>query len=133
MLCTRPYLAYAIQQLSQFNSNPTNMHFQAVKRVLPYFQGSQIGGLVYKHNREITIQMQAYCDVDYVADSDRKSIFGYVFLLATAAISWQIFITPSSPRAPPPNPPEWKMRFDNGTVFEAVQPVSRLIFFLQSK
>jgi hypothetical protein len=33
MLCTRPDLAYAIQQLSQFNSNPTNAHLQAAKRV----------------------------------------------------------------------------------------------------
>jgi hypothetical protein len=31
MLCTRPDLAYAIQQLSQFNANPTNAHFQAAK------------------------------------------------------------------------------------------------------
>jgi len=29
MLCTRPDLAFPIQQLSQFGSNPANMHFQA--------------------------------------------------------------------------------------------------------
>src|SRR5271155_4741048 len=33
MLCTRLDLAYEIQQLSQFNSNSTNAHFQATKRI----------------------------------------------------------------------------------------------------
>ena len=47
MLCTRPDLAYAIQQLSQFNANPTNTHLQAAKRVLRYLQGTQSMGLVY--------------------------------------------------------------------------------------
>src|SRR5271170_4861562 len=41
MLCTRSDLAYGIQQLSQFNSNPTNAHFQAAKRVFRYLQGTQ--------------------------------------------------------------------------------------------
>ena len=45
MLCTRPDLAYAIQQLSQFNSNPTNAHLQAAKRVFRYTQGTQAAGL----------------------------------------------------------------------------------------
>jgi len=88
MLCTCPDLAYAIQQLSQFNSNPTNAHVQAAKRALRYLQGSQTTGLVYsKHNGNIMIQ--AYCDADYAADGDRKSISGYVFILAGSPISWQ--------------------------------------------
>ena len=90
MLCTRPDLAYAIQQLSQFNSNPTTAHFQAAKRVLRYLQGSQTTGLVYTtHNDEITIAVQGYCDADYAADDDRKSISGYLFTLAGSPISWQ--------------------------------------------
>ena len=50
VLCTRPDLAYAIQQLSQFNSNATNAHFQAAKRALRYLQGSQAVKLTYKRN-----------------------------------------------------------------------------------
>ena len=88
MLCTRPDLAYAIQQLSQFNSNATNAHFQAAKRALRYLQGSQAVKLTYKRNGK-TIPIQAYCDADYAADSDRKSISGYVFIFAGSPISWQ--------------------------------------------
>lgn len=87
MLCSRPDLAYAIQQLSQFNSNPTNAHFQAAKRVFRYLQGSQATGLVYGSN--ITTPVLGYCDADYAADGDRKSISGYVFTLAGSPISWQ--------------------------------------------
>jgi len=36
MLCTSLDLAYAIQQLSQCNSNPTNGHTQAAKRIFRY-------------------------------------------------------------------------------------------------
>jgi len=90
MLCTRPDLAFAIQQLSQFNSNPTTAHSQAAKRALRYLQGSQTTGLVYgKHNDETTIQVQGYCDADYAAGDDRKSISGCLFMLAGSAISWQ--------------------------------------------
>jgi Reverse transcriptase (RNA-dependent DNA polymerase) len=88
MLCTRPDLAYAIQQLSQFNANPTNAHFQAAKLIFRYRQGSQTMGLIYgKHNGDIIIQ--AYCDADYAADRNRKSISRYFFTLAGSPISWQ--------------------------------------------
>jgi Reverse transcriptase (RNA-dependent DNA polymerase) len=87
MICTRPDLAYAIQQLSQFNANPTNVHFQAAKRSFRYLQGSQTTGPVYNGN--ITDRIQCYCDADYAADGDRKSISGNLFTLAGAPISYQ--------------------------------------------
>ena len=87
MLCTRPDLAFPIQQLSQFGSNPANAHFQAGKRATRYLQGTQTTGPIY--NGEIKGPIQAYCDADYGAGEDRKSISGYIFLLAGAPISWQ--------------------------------------------
>jgi transposase InsO family protein len=87
MLCTRPDLAYTIQQLSQFNSNPTNAHFQAAKRGFRYLQGSQTTGPTY--NGDITGPIQGYCDADFAMNGDRKSISGILFLLAGAPISWQ--------------------------------------------
>jgi len=89
MLCTRPDIAYAVQQLSQFASKPTNAHFQAAKRVLRYLQGSHNVGLIYgSHSKDLTA-VQGYCDANYAADEDRKSISGYVFTLAGSPISWQ--------------------------------------------
>ena len=87
MLCTCPDLAFSIQQLSQFNSNPANMHFQAGKWAMRCLQGTQAAGPIYKG--EIMRPVQAYCDVDYGAGEDRKSISSYIFLLAGASISWQ--------------------------------------------
>ena len=87
MLCTRPDLAFPIQQLSQFSSNPANAHFQAGKWAMRYLQGTQTAGPIY--NGEITGPIWAYCDADYGAGEDRKSISGYVFMLTGSAISWQ--------------------------------------------
>jgi hypothetical protein len=89
MLCTRPDLAYAVQQLSQFNANPTNAHFQAAKRVFRYLQGTQTMGLAYGKHNDITEQVQCYCDADYAMDGDRKSISGNLFTLANSPISYQ--------------------------------------------
>jgi len=52
-----------------------------------YLQGTQTTGLIY--NGEITGPIQGYCDADYGAGEDRKSISGYIFLLAGAPISRQ--------------------------------------------
>ena len=85
MLCTCPDLAYGIQQLSQFNSNPTKAHFQAAKRVFHYLQEIQMTGLVY--NDGSIIPIQGYCDADYAVNHDRKSISNYVFTLTGSSIS----------------------------------------------
>ena len=40
MICTRPDIAYAINTLAQFASNPLPVHSQALKRVLRYLRGT---------------------------------------------------------------------------------------------
>ena len=89
MLCTRPDIAFAVQQLSQFASDPSPIHLQAAKRVLRYLQGSRELHLTYKRNGGDTESVQSYSDANFAADEDRKSISGYVFTLAGSPISWQ--------------------------------------------
>jgi hypothetical protein len=93
MLCTRPDVAFAVQQLSQFLSKPTDAHLQAAKRVLRYFQGTKTNGITFKRHSgvdDVSIsRIDAFCDADFAANEDRKSISGYIFILAGAAISWQ--------------------------------------------
>jgi len=89
MLCTRPDMAFAVQQLSQFASDPSPRHLQGAKRVLRYLQGSPNLHLTYRRNGGVTESVQSYSDANFAADEDRKSISGYVFTLAGSPISWQ--------------------------------------------
>ncbi|KAF7831623.1 Copia protein [Senna tora] len=45
---TRPDIAFAVNKLSQFLSQPTDLHFQGVKRILRYLKGSYQYGIVLK-------------------------------------------------------------------------------------
>ena len=44
---TRPDIAHAVQQLSQYMSNPTNTHHQDAFRVLRYLKGTPSSGLFF--------------------------------------------------------------------------------------
>jgi hypothetical protein len=46
-------------------------------------------GITYKHNDGITERILGYFDADYAMDGNRKSISGFVFILAGSPISWQ--------------------------------------------
>jgi len=89
MLCTRPDIAYTVQQLSQFASDPAQVYLQAAKRALRYLQGTQDLHLMYQHDNGGTGTIQSYSDADFAAGEDRKSISGYIFMLAGSPISWQ--------------------------------------------
>ena len=84
MLCTKPDLAFAISQLSQFNSCPTNAHLAAAKRSLRYSKHTLDMGLTFSGS--IGLVLEAYSDADWGAGEDRKSISGYIFILTGAAI-----------------------------------------------
>ena len=92
-VCTRPDIAFAAAaRLSQYASNPSKEHRQAVIRVLRYLKGTPDQGITYRGIEPITAQppLLAYCDSDWAQDIDtRRSVTGYVFLLCGAAISWQ--------------------------------------------
>ena len=39
-------------------------------------------------DEDLKLELNMYCDADWASSSDRKSISGYVFLLAGRAVSW---------------------------------------------
>lgn len=85
---TRPDICFAVNTLSRFNKNPSNMHWIAVKRIFRYLQGTKDLKLIYTKdgNQNIT----GYCDADWASDVyDRKSCTGYVFMLQGGAICWR--------------------------------------------
>ncbi|KDR75264.1 hypothetical protein GALMADRAFT_24757, partial [Galerina marginata CBS 339.88] len=87
---TRPDIAYAVQKLSKYSSNPGNSHWTALKRVFRYLAGTRDRVLFYGGDvDEDEVIFSAYCDADFASDSDdRKSISGYTLFLGNAAIAW---------------------------------------------
>jgi hypothetical protein len=68
---------------------PTELHHQAVRKILRYLKGTLDYGLFYKTQKSGKCELIGFSDSDYAGDAeDRKSTSGYVFLLSGAAISW---------------------------------------------
>ena len=88
---TMPQLAYAVQTLSQFSSNPGPEHMSALKRVFRYLATAKEAevGIVYGGGRQWPTDIIGYSDADWASNpNDRKSISGFAFLLGGGAISW---------------------------------------------
>jgi hypothetical protein len=115
---TRPDIAFSVSQVAKFMSNPGMEHWEAVKRILRYLKGTQNVKITYNglrnvsiagytsgdlplvnkfkdpkegtSNKRVRINPELYVDADYAADPDsRRSITGYIFMLAGGPISWQ--------------------------------------------
>ena len=86
---TRPDIAYAVNQLAQYSSNPDDTHLTALKRILRYVRGTTNRVLTYTGTKEQQPQLIGYSDADYANNKDdRRSVTGYAFLLCGGAISW---------------------------------------------
>ncbi|GAU27929.1 hypothetical protein TSUD_160240 [Trifolium subterraneum] len=73
---------------SRFMERPTEMHIAAIKRIMRYVKGSAGLGIMYKRTSE-NLKLHGWSDSDYAGDlDDRKSTYGYVFMLGSGAISW---------------------------------------------
>lgn len=107
MLGTRPDIAFAISHLSQFCANPSVMHWQAVKRLLRYLQGTAshilwLNGTAA--NPEPDYDIYGFCDADWAADAvDRKSCGAYLYFYRGCLVSWaskkQTFVATSTMEA----------------------------------
>ena len=85
MNCTRPDIAYAINKLSRFTSNPDPNHWIALVRVLRYLQYILSYGLHYTKYPAI---LEGYSDANWISSTeDTKSTSGYVFTLGGGAVS----------------------------------------------
>nr|KYP36274.1 Retrovirus-related Pol polyprotein from transposon TNT 1-94 [Cajanus cajan] len=99
---TRPDITYAVQQLSQFVSNPTTAHRQALFRILCYLKGTPGSGIFLSVNS--SVQLRAFSDYDWAGCPDtRRSITGFAVYLGDSLISWkskkQITVSRSSSEA----------------------------------
>lgn len=85
---TRPDLSYVVQQLSQFMSAPTSIHWDVALHVMRYLKGCPSLGLFYPSQN--SFQLLAYSDVDYGNCPDsRKSLIGFCIFLGNSLVSWR--------------------------------------------
>ena len=91
MTCTRPDLCYIVTKLSQNMCDPTKAHLNMAKHVLRYLKGTLNIGLTFRKQKSEILGLQGFCDSDWGASSDRRSITGYGFSLCKKGplISWK--------------------------------------------
>ena len=88
MVGTRPDLAYSIGQLSKHVQNPTDAHWEAVKRVIRYIIRTKELGLVFGGTYGSKTPL-VYVDADWAGDCEtRKSMSGFVAMMGGAAVAW---------------------------------------------
>jgi hypothetical protein len=86
-VCTRPDIAFIIGLLGKFQTNPGLKHWEAIKKVLRYLEGTKNIMLTYIKSNEL--KFVGYADADFAGGDLRKSTSGYIFTLAGGAISWK--------------------------------------------
>ena len=112
---TRPELKYIVSQLGKYAASPKEAHFKAMKRVFRYLAGTTDYGILYQPSEkkrdgdrsffnadmprghagwnkpgDNTVGLDGFVDADHAGDvDDRRSVTGYVYLMADGPISWQ--------------------------------------------
>lgn len=85
--CTRPDLAQSVGYLSRFQSEPHELHWNGIKRVLRYLKSTLSLGITYGIAANSPII--GYCDSDWAGCTNtRRSTSGYIFTFAGGAVSW---------------------------------------------
>ena len=88
-VCTRLDIAWVTNRLSQYLTDPTITHSNALNRVLRYLIGTTRNGLVYTYKPTIKRSiLVGHSDSSFASLPDRKSVYGYVFTVNGTAISW---------------------------------------------
>jgi hypothetical protein len=84
---SRPDIAFSVSKLSQFMSDPTDIHMAAAKHLMRYIVGTLHYQQVYSANKPL--KLECFADASWSDDpDDSKSHSGYANFLNGAAISY---------------------------------------------
>jgi hypothetical protein len=86
-VCTCLDLAFVTGMLGRYQKNLGIDHWNGIKKVLRYIQGTN--GLMLTYERSDSLEIVGYLDSNFAGclDTDRSTL-GYVFKLIGGAISW---------------------------------------------
>ena len=85
---TRPDIAFAVQQISQFVSKPKLVHYKAATRILQYLKSCPAKGLFYSSSADLSLS--GFADFDWATcPTSRKSVSGYAVFIGSSLISWK--------------------------------------------
>ena len=79
-------IAFAVNRLSQYLSEPRKVHLQAAKHVLRYLKGSPNLGILYKSTP--VSDLVGYADAAYANARQFKSTTGFCYMINGAPVSW---------------------------------------------
>lgn len=83
---TRPDLAFAVSKVSQKCQSPKIRDWKEIKHIIRYLSGTKDLKLCFQGHEKF---VQVFCDADWGADTEsRKSVSGYVTIVAGGAMSW---------------------------------------------
>lgn len=84
---TRLDLSFSVNKFCQFLHSPTITHWEAVKRILRYVQGTIGLGLTIKRSNSMLVS--AFSDADWAGcPDDRRSTGGFAVYLGCNLVSW---------------------------------------------
>jgi hypothetical protein len=85
---TRPDITFAVNLLARYNATPNMCHWNRVKDVLWYLQGTPDLGLFYPKNQDMSLI--GYANAGYLSDPHNgKSKTSFIFLHGGTSISWK--------------------------------------------
>jgi hypothetical protein len=84
-IATRPNISFTVTMLSQFLDNPSEIHWEAVKRIIRYLSETRDFALTYGDKRH---DLLGYLDANGVTQEHRHAISGYAFLINGGTVSW---------------------------------------------
>ena len=86
---TRPDIGFATHELSKHQSNPGEVHEDALKYCVRYLAGTSNYGLVYRRVPKKADRLIGFADSDWAGDTEtRKSLSAHVFSHNSGATLW---------------------------------------------
>ena len=86
--CTRLDIAFAVNLLARFSSEPTRRHWNGIKHIFRYLRGT-IDLRLYYSKESTTSGLVGYSDAGYRSNPHKaRSQTGYLFCYNGTAISW---------------------------------------------